>query len=223
MHIPPFSDNNLKEDIFGGCGVTRFKKALYVALSILVSAAIFTGTAFLFLYDKSSPADNTLEGIPYYEETPSAVGLLFCFEEGGSVFLNLDFDENETRVLLLPNGANDTDVTAYGYTVFKTVKTDYECLSSVIDRLGGIELSDDTLGRLRYTGVQVTETLSHTAAEDIRREIISAVLEKIKAGAFTKEILVYIIENSDTSLSFPDAYGWLPHLQDIATDLQFIN
>lgn len=223
MYIAIFSDNNLKEDIFGGCAVTRFKKAFYVVLSVIVSAAVFTGAAFLFLREDSSHADNALEGVPYYEELPNAVGLLFCFEEGGSVFLNLDFDENETRVLLLPNGANDSDVTRYGYTVFKTVKTDYECLSSVIDRLGGIELRDDTLGLLRYTGVQVTETLSHTAAEDIRREIISAVFEKIKAGAFTKETLIYIIENSDTALSFPDAYAWLPHLQDIAADLQFIN
>lgn len=202
--------------------VIKLKQAsrsiLIVVLVVLCCAAVFTGLSFVMLRTPAEQSDSDNNFVPYVENEDTPKGILFCFDEGGSVFFYFDTDSSSTAVLLLQNGATSDDVSAYGYTVFRTVKTDYQMLEGFIDHIGGIELENT-----RYTGVQVSDMLRHDAQKEIRREIISAIFKHLASNGLSGEELVFIIENSDTDLSFPDGYSLLQSIEKLAKNLHFIN
>ena len=194
------------------------KNVLIVILVVLCCAAVFTGISYLMLYTPSSQSSAKDDFVPYVESDDTPKGILFGFDNGGSVFLYFDAKNPSTMVLLLPNGATPNDVDAYGYTVFRTVKTDYAMLEGFIERVGGIEI-DNT----RYTGVQISDMLRHDAQKPIRRQVISAIFKKLAANGLSSENLVYIIENSRTDLSFPDGYSLLTDIEKLSKNIHFIN
>ena len=170
------------------------------------------------LKSSAEPTKQNESAIPYTENEDAPKGLLFNFYEGGSVFVNFDTAQQTTMVILLPHDCDQTTVSDYGYTVFKRIKTDYAMLEGFIDRIGGIELQ-----AMRYTGVQVTEQLKHSVDNDLRRNIISAVFEKLALNGLTSENLVFIIENSTTDFSFPDGYSLLSNIGALSKNINFIN
>ena len=91
-------------------------------------------------------------------------------------------------------------------------------LEGFIDLIGGIELE-----KARCTGVQVSDMLCHDAQKEIRREIISAVFKRLASNGLSGEELVFVIENSDTDLSFPDGYSLLKNFEQLAKNIHFIN
>ncbi|MBE6797500.1 MAG: hypothetical protein E7531_04090 [Ruminococcaceae bacterium] len=194
------------------------RSILIVILVVLCCAAVFTGLSFVMLRTPAEQSDSENNFVPYVENEDTPKGILFCFDEGGSVFFYFDSDSSSTAVLLLQNGATTADVDTYGYTVFRTVKTDYQMLEGFIDHIGGIELENT-----RYTGVQVSDMLCHDAQKEIRREIISAIFRHLASNGLSGEELVFIIENSDTDLSFPDGYSLLQSIEELTKNLHFIN
>ncbi len=194
------------------------KQLLLTVLAVLVCAAIFTGVSYLFLHTNSQPSDSTESLIPYTENDGTPKGLLFGFDEGGSVFLYFDTEQDNTMAILLPHDCDKEAVADYGYTVFRHIKTDYAMLEGFIDRIGGIEIDN-----MRYTGVQITEQLGHSVDKQLRRDIIAAIFEEIADDGLKSENLVYIIENSQTDFSFPDGYSLLGNIRSFASNLHFVN
>ena len=127
--------------------------------------------------------------------------------------MNILFDTEQTAV-------GDT---LYGYSVDYLIEGDYDLLSGIIDIAGGIEMENGE-EVLRFTGVQVTDILSRTTdREELRRKIISKIIEKIRETGFQKADFLYIIENSNTNLTVPDCYYWSDYITDLCTNARIIN
>ena len=194
------------------------RQILLTVLAVMCCASIFLGVSYLMLKNEVKPTKQNDSTIPYTENEDTPKGLLFNFYEGGSVFINFDTSQDTTMIILLPHECDQSAVSEYGYTVFKRIKTDYAMLEGFIDRIGGIELQN-----MRYTGVQITEQLKHSVDKDLRRNIISAIFEKLAQNGLTSENLVFIIENSTTDFSFPDGYSLLSSIGALANNINFIN
>lgn len=194
------------------------RQVLLTIFAVMCCAAIFIGISVLMLRSQSQPIDKSESQVPYAEAEGTPKGLLFNFDEGNSVFLYFNPDENNTMAILLPHDCDETAVANYGYTVFRRIKTDYDMLEEFIDRIGGIEIDN-----MRYTGVQITDMLRQSLDKQLRRNVISGIFNRIAKNSLTSENLVFIIENSNTSFSFPDGYSLLLEIQSLANNLYFVN
>lgn len=199
----------------------RFRTALYVLSAVVITAIIMFVMAYFGITGNKKTTDNSVTSIPYYNQTPpDNAGILFRFQGGGSVFLNMDFYEEKISVILFDEKTVKQSVIDYGYTVTYTVDTDYIFLSEFIDRIGGIELSLDG-SLLRYTGVQVTDLLKNGSVD--KKQVISLVLQKISKNGFSKNDLLYIIKNTTTELNFPSGYPYIEPLPKLCRNVNFVN
>ena len=82
----------------------------------------------------------------------------------------------------------------------------HDFLATFIDRLGGIEFSTKEDGTLNFTGVQVTAELSTSNSVELRRNIIKALLNKVKAEGVTAADMLFLIEANETDVSYPQVY-----------------
>ena len=156
------------------------KKYLRLAIILFLSALTFFGSSYFYLYksfeNEKKAADVKEEKIPY-GETPENRGLLFNIDKDTSVLFFLDFDEEISYIIRIDN-YNSTAGAYAGYPIDYKFDMDYYVLSSVFDRLGGLDLDID--GEvLRYTGVQVCDVLSTADMPDITLKIITALCTRI--------------------------------------------
>ena len=79
------------------------------------------------------------------------------------------------------------------------------------DIAGGIELEGE-----RYTGVQITDMLEYSVVtKDTKKQITEEIIMGIAENGFTKEDMLYIIENADTNLKFASAYTWMDYIGEL--------
>lgn len=205
------------------------KKRMSVYLKILVTCAALTlvlAAVFGISVGLSTaqPVNEPEEKIPYYTtEAPEEYGLLISFEGGGSIFFCFDRLGEETSVILLENLATRNNVAEFGYEVDAACGANYDFLAELIDRFGGIELNTDTDGRLKYTGVQVTEMLSRTTDREFRRRVAERLCENMKESGVTNGDMLFLLENTENQLSYPDLY-YLPDTVNAAlSSVVFVN
>ena len=77
---------------------------------------------------------------------------------------------------------------------------------------------------LLATGEQVVDYL--TTSSDYyerKRQIIRIIAQKISSTGFSKEDFLYIIENSETSLTVPDCYFWSDYITELCKTVKIIN
>ena len=130
------------------------------------------------------------------------------------ILLNLNFKEEIINIIFL-----ETEAENYGYTVDYDVICNYEMVGYLVDVAGGIELDG-----LRYTGVQITEMLEYKPQEISSKKTITAkILQGISAVGFTKENLLYIIENSETNLEFIRCFDWVNWIPKLCRFPRFVN
>ncbi len=196
---------------------------LNVVLATGCAAILFAAIIFIFLKQPAYSAGNEQSNVPYAEPYErDSCGFLVRFRDGNSVFLNFDFYESRTSVLFLPSNADADTVSSYGYEVYKTIDTDYSFLGSLADRLGGLELEAD--GKpYKYTGVQLKERLATTTDRTLRRQLAAELLGRFYSRGLTKEDLVFVIENTETTLNFPDAYNLSAMISAVCKNINFIN
>ena len=198
-----------------------FRTIFYVCCAIILTAVILSIMAYFGISSGKQSTDNTILGVPYYNETPpDTAGFLFRFDDGGSVFLNMDFYEEKISVILFDTKTVKQNVLEYGYTVNYTFDTDYIFLSEFIDRLGGIEMNLEG-SLLRYTGVQVADLLKNKQAD--KKTVVSVLLQKISKNGFSKNDLLYIIKNTTTELNFPSGYPYIAPLPKLCRNINFVN
>ena len=182
------------------------KKKVKTVLNLLavcfLSGIIFIGVGYLYLNRELKPTENKTESVPYYPEAPESAGVMFdiC---GDQTLCYMNFEDGSLNILF------DTEQTAvgdtlYGYSVDYLIEGDYDLLSVIIDIAG------DILSRT-------------TDREELRRKIISKIIEKIRETGFQKADFLYIIENSNTNLTVPDCYYWSDYITDLCTNARIIN
>lgn len=199
------------------------KKYLRLAIILFLSALTFFGSSYFYLYNslenEKKTADIKEEKIPY-SQTPENRGLLFNINEDKAVLFFLDFSKEISYIIRIDNHSNTVNDYA-GYPIDYKFDMDYYVLSSVFDRLGGLDLDID--GEvLRYTGIQVCDILS-TAEPDIPIKVISALCAKISENGFSSDDFIFLIENTGTSLTVPECMYWQEFVKNIFSNVIFVN
>ncbi len=191
---------------------------LSVFAAVLLCAACFIGISAVMLASGDTDVNTPLNNMPYSNAAPLSLGLLFCFDDGGSIFCEFDAVTTKTSVILLKNGDGKDQLKPYGYTADFVFDCEYSVLECLIDNLGGIDMDN-----YHYTGVQISEILRHTAEISVRKRVVSAVFGKISAVGLSSQALVDLIEQSSTDFSFPDGYSLLALMPALCQNIVFIN
>lgn len=182
------------------------------------------GAAYGYLkynFDKQiKDADQKDYTVPYVQ-TPESCGIVFVYPDNSATLVYLDFNEESIRLLDI-EAFDSTRPEYYGYTADYTVHTSYELIEGIVDRVGGIEIEYQG-EKMRYTGVQVIEMISYGKVDNIKRQILLQIFDKISKNSFSKDDFVYIIENSESDLSFIDCINWLDHLKGMSGRINYIN
>ncbi len=198
------------------------KKKIRIGLSvfavIIICGVCFVGVSYLMLSSSGATVDTPLEFIPYGNTVPSVMSVLLRFEDGGSIFCEFNTEITKTSVILLHNSADNDDLQPYGYRAEHIIDSNYSALVGLIDNIGGVDMGD-----YHYTGIQITEILRYTTDLDVKRDIASAVFNKISVVGFSNRTLVDLIEASSTDFSFPDGYPLLSFMPAMCKNVEFIN
>ncbi len=188
--------------------------------SVLFSLLIFAATKS----EKLIGVNIKKEDVPYQAETepPKNTTVLFCFEDESGAAIQLDFENNFIDVVILEK-ANIIEAEQFGYFPTETVYCDYSFLLKFIDTIDGINLN--IFGEeLRYTGVQVCNILAvNSGSIKTKRDIISAIFEKISKNDFSSEVISCIINNTKTSLNAPDCFLWADFIGDMCKSYNIVN
>lgn len=199
---------------------TVFKRAVVIISSALV---FFLGAYAYLDYNlnkQTAEADRKDYTVPY-EQIPENAGIVFLLPDGSAVLAYLDFENDCINVINIERYDSGNDL-YYGYTADFTVETDYKLIGGIIDRIGGVNIEID--GEiLRYTGVQVIDLISQNSNDNIKNQIIIGIFEQISKNNFSKDDLLYIIENSNSSLTVIDCVYWLDHIGQICRTINFVN
>lgn len=193
------------------------KKSIRVLKTIslsLVFGTIFFVVGFFYLDSRleNMTVSEKTESVPYYS-VPSDVTLLLNICED-KILVNLKFEEEKINIAFVDRNEYD-----YGYMIDYTLSCNYELVGFLVDISGGIEIDG-----LRQTGIQITEMLQQTMVKDSqKREITEAIVNGIADSNFTKEDLLFIIENSENDLKFNECYFWTGYISKLCKFPCYIN
>lgn len=200
------------------------KKLKYILKLIsvcLLSGIIFIGSGYLYLDGELETSEKPTESIPYYNPIPENKGIMFDIY-GDRTLIYMNFEE-ETITAVFDNKNTQVGENLYGYSVDYFVEGNYDLLAGIINIAEGINL-DISGENLRYTGVQVTDLLSRTDNKtELKRELITKILEKLKSTGFSREDFLFLIENSKTTLTIPDCYDWSDYIGDLCKNFKILN
>lgn len=196
-------------------------KKLKGVFAVFCALVLFCLVGYISVKPKNTQVDLGVEGVPYSENETGNHGVLFTFSEGGSVFINLDFYNQQASFMFFDRQVESIELRRYGYGVEYTFLADYSFLSQLIDRFGGITLKSE--GFVRLTGVQVTDMLSTSLDRSLKREIATELFSKMASVGIDKKDLIFIIDNTQTEMSFPEGYDLLDSINSILTQVYFIN
>lgn len=192
----------------------KIKYFLKLTAICFLVGIIFVCSGYFYLNQKFTQTEKSDETIPYYNSAPENAGVLFDICSTRTLFY-LNFEKN-TISILSDNKNTEIGDTLYGYPIDYTIIGNYDLLEYIIDSLGGIELETEN-ETLRYTGVQIADTLRKTTdTKEVYKKIIPKIFDKIKEQGIMREDLLYIIENSETNLTFPDCYYWSDYIKELS-------
>ncbi len=201
------------------------KGILKTIFTTAVCAALFLSASLFYMEissKKTEEAEAKNDNVPYYESTPDDCGVLIEFPDETGCVVYFDFSKTGITAIFTDDVSN-VGKSFRGYSVDYTLCADYELLSGIIDRSGGIDLNIKN-ELLRYTGVQIIDLLAGIGdPTSIRASIAKAIFKSISENGVTKEDIVYIIENSETDLSVPICLSWPEHLKDMCKNASVIN
>lgn len=187
----------------------NLKAVLGLTLVILFSLTAFLGGSFLYLKqnaDKSRfPTETKVESVPYRTDTLRDKNLLFVLPDETRLLFGLKFSEERLDVVFSDRTPHERYC---GSVPDFTVKTDYETISELIDRFGGVTLSDGE-SEIRYTGLQIMDLFSEqTDYLPLLTDVVAALLAQIAKNGMTADDFVFLITNTETDLTVPDCFDW---------------
>ncbi len=189
---------------------------------VLCAVAFFLTSLGVLWQEGSTQTEKNQVSEPYFPPPPQNTPVMFLWEEGGGEIVYLDFEQCEIAVTILPENCDENTAPKYGYSDFEAVKANYLLIISVVDRLGGIEIEENGQS-LRLTGAQIASFVGKGEDFTAKRQVISAIFEKIANSGFSNDDFMFIINNSNTTLSFPDCYGWDERIAQMAKNIKIIN
>lgn len=200
------------------------KKYLKLSLIIILSASVFFGCSYFYLYKSleknQKNVDNKQENVPYFE-TPENCGLHFLLPAGKELLFFLDFEKEIAYIINIDKPYNKAKE-YLGYPLDYRFTLDYPVLSVVFDRLGGLELESE--GEvLRLTGIQVCDALCRDTSGDFFRETVTAVCKRISQNGFSGEDFIFLIDNTETNLTVPACLYWQDYMSNMFTNAVFVN
>ncbi len=192
---------------------SKRKDILRVFLTVLLSALIFSGFTFcyLFLCKKAGTvrlknAENKKNDVPYTDSLPDNMDITIIFSDESKMLLSLDFKGNK---IVLKEAESQTE---------KYIKLNYNSSAEIIDSVGGIELSVNGQN-VRCTGVQAMNMLSSDTI--LRKDIITAFFSALKKTDLTKDKISAILNSADTNISAFDTYFWHYHTNSMVNNFIF--
>ncbi len=199
------------------------KKLIKRAFIIFFCGVLFFGVSYAYLrinLNKVAKIEQKDYTVPY-EHIPDNAGIGLLLPDNSAVLVYLNFENSCINVVNIDNYDAGNNL-YYGYTVDYTVEMNYQLISGLVDRLGGvnIQLGGETL---RYTGVQVVDLITGNKDNNIKSQIINEVFRQISKNGFSKENFVYIIQNAKTNLSLLDCIYWLDYIDKIRDDIKIMN
>ncbi len=191
----------------------------YGILGIISCTVLILG-GYFYLTENLKSADTPAESVPYSFSSPENKGIMIDVN-GDKTFIYLDFTSEKLSVIIPPEKEFEGEI--YGYPIDFNITADYRFLSSLIDYSGGIVLNLEGED-LRYTGVQVTDILSHTTeTEELKREIILSLLKTVGENGIDNEVFKYIVEETETDITIPDSYYWGRYIKKLSAGGSIIN
>lgn len=189
----------------------------------------FCGLIFFFssyvylnlnLNNDTQTADQKDYTVPY-EQIPQNACVAFVLPSDNAYFVHLDFKSRDIKLVMAENFSTKSQ-SYYGYTADYTVECDYQLLAGIIDRVGGVNLTFEN-ETLRYTGIQVIDLIATGSLNKIKRPLLAEIFKQIAKNGFSKEDLVYIIENGESDLSVVDCIYWLDYIVNMSSRVSFVN
>ncbi len=194
----------------------------FTLTAVLCALAFFLTSLGVLWQEGSTQTEKNQVSEPYFPPPPQNTPIMFLWEEGGGEIVYLDFEQCEIVVTILPENCDENAALVYGYRDFEAVKANYLLIVSLVDRLGGIEVIKNGEA-LRLTGAQIASFVGQGEDFATKREVISAIFQKIAISGFSNNDFMFIINNSNTTLSFPDCYGWDGKIAEMAKNTKIIN
>lgn len=199
------------------------KNFFKTATVIIFSVAVFFSVSFFYLEYKLTDNQSTAKnqsGVSYYD-TPENCAVVFYLPSGTAALINLNFKENNVKVSVTtdvsPETAKGDFIDADYY-----VTADYELLSGIIDRIGGIEITE-TGEKIRLNGTMFSEFIkTNTNRPLLRKQIILNIFDKISKNGFSKDDFLYIIESGQTDLKTVDCYSWPDYIKEISKKTEVV-
>lgn len=199
----------------------RIKYILKLISVCVLCGIIFIGSGYLYLNRELETSEIPTEPVPYYNPIPENKGIMFDFH-GERILAFMNFEESSLNMVFdyynTPVGEK-----LYGYSVDFLVEGDYDLLAGIVNIAEGITLNlsgED----LRYTGVQVVGVLRQNSNDiDLKIRIIEQILKNLKTTGFTRSDFLFLIENSETTLTIPDCYYWSDYIKDLCKNFKVIN
>ena len=189
----------------------KVKRYISNVLFLIFFGSVVFSAGYLYLDNKINGIDvlENAENVPYYETLPQDSTIMFNICDD-SILVNLNFSEKSIKVISAEENAKNQD-TVYGYNIDYYLNCNYKTVGYLTDIAGGIELEGE-----RYTGVQITDLLEYSAvSKDTKKLITEKIIMGIAEKGFTKEDMLYIIENADTNLKFASAYTWIDYIKEL--------
>lgn len=189
----------------------KIKRYINNALFFIFFGSVVFSAGYLYLDSTVGDIDvtKTEEKVPYYETLPqdTTVLLKICDD---NILVNLCFSDKTIKLVLAEDFAHEQN-TVYGYKIDYYLNSNFKTVGYLTDIAGGIELEGE-----RYTGVQITDMLEYSVVtKDTKKQITEEIIMGIAENGFTKEDMLYIIENADTNLKFASAYTWIDYIGEL--------
>lgn len=193
-------------------------KIAIAALSVFAAIlGFFTFIGILLLPAEIAPPKQSvhenIEGVGYTKHPPSR-GLLFLGEDGSGIFVFLDFSSISTYLYVFPEKAEEnTALLPYLTDGIFNVKSDF--LARLSDRLGGIEMTDETGEKSLFFSSSIISFCEQKLGYDEILQLCLSFFEKISKTGLSSEDFMFIIEETESDISFSVCYDWIPHIKEM--------
>jgi hypothetical protein len=202
--------------------VKNFKRnaVITVLTTLAVLLGLTLGTAMLLipavLGSVKEPAGEDISGIPYSSPPPSQT-LLILDEKDRGALVHLNFAEIVTHVYILESDA-ETAASALPYDVTYTMKISGDFPLRLCDRIGGIEIENEGVTE-RYFSASLSDFCGENPDYGKMLKISRSFFEKIANMGLSSEDFMFIIEVSDTDLTYSVCYGWIDRVPEMFSNV----
>ena len=200
----------------------KIKNYLTVFLScIMVVLGVCTILGILIIPAEIAPpkesAHENIEGVGY-TKYPSSKGLLFLSENGSGAFIFLDFSSISTYLYIFPENPEE-NAALLPYVTDAVFHIDADFLPSFCDRLGGIELTEQNGDTSLYFSPSIISFCETGLNTEKMLQLCISFFDKIAKTGLSSEDFMFIIEETDSNISFSVCYDWIPYIKEMCQNV----